>query len=884
MELKGYQKTVIADLVLYLEIMNRVKNVPKTYDLYWQDKGLPVKTGLVPAYNDLIKGVPHVCFKVPTGGGKTFIACNAIKPVFNAMPFTKTKAVAWLVPSDTILKQTLKNLSDPSHPYRQKIDADFGGRVEVYAKNQLLNGQNFNPASVSEQLSIFILSFDSLRAKKKEDRKIYQENGNLAQFAKYCPKDAPLVENTDESALINVIAGLFPLVIVDESHHAQSDLSVDMLKNLNPCFVIDLTATPRENSNVISYVSAKQLKDCNMVKLPVIVYNCAKQNDVLANAIRLRDILEAKAQKTMAQTGEYIRPIVLFQAESRQKDDATTFEKLKAKLIEAGIPTEEIAIKTANVNELEGVELLGESCKIRYIITIDALKEGWDCPFAYILATLANRTSSIAVEQTLGRILRQPYVRRHEEKLLNKCYVFTSSEDFQETLKKIVAGLNNAGFSRRDYRAVEALKEKTVSDAALKQTTIFPPSHDEQPQEPPVQPAAQDESCDFDPQTVSERVKADSADGDDCDLIASAIAQSDEYDKQQQTNLDNAAETIPEEARDMIKGCPANEEFAEEIAATRLPVFMLKIPGSIFGPDETKIPLDDRHLSAGFTLRDKATDINFDALENDVWEIDVKDNKSDSVPKCMMLEQHDAAMFKELLARMPATGRINAYKGRVCDILNRIDNVPSAEIRRYVGRIVKQLEEDNDTDKIALLESSPEFFASRIKQRIESLLNDYCEKIFNTWLEQNKITCEPDYQLPKEIAPVARVASCAKSLYEEEEAMNDFEFDVKNKLEALPNIRWWHRNIARKEFSLNGWLRHYPDFIAKTESGVILLIETKGDHLENEESRQKLELGRKWQEKAGSDKFKYYMVFKEKDLNVPGAYPLDEFLNVVRGI
>ena len=40
MELKGYQKTVIADLVLYLEIMNRVKNVPKTYDLYWQDKGL----------------------------------------------------------------------------------------------------------------------------------------------------------------------------------------------------------------------------------------------------------------------------------------------------------------------------------------------------------------------------------------------------------------------------------------------------------------------------------------------------------------------------------------------------------------------------------------------------------------------------------------------------------------------------------------------------------------------------------------------------------------------------------------------------------------------------------------------------------------------------
>jgi len=63
-------------------------------------------------------------------------------------------------------------------------------------------------------------------------------------------------------------------------------------------------------------------------------------------------------------------------------------------------------IKTADVNELKGVDLLRPDCPIRYIITINALKEGWDCPFAYILASIANRTSRIEVEQIVGRVLR----------------------------------------------------------------------------------------------------------------------------------------------------------------------------------------------------------------------------------------------------------------------------------------------------------------------------------------------------------------------------------------------------------------------------------------------------------------------------------------------
>ena len=241
MELKSYQKKVIADLTRYLELLNETQNYMTAFEQFWREKSAP-GLGL---YRNVIAGVPNLCIKVPTGGGKTFIACNAIRPVFDALPVTKTKAVVWLVPSEAILTQTAKALKDTSHAYRQKIDVDFGGRVEVYTKQELLNGQNFNPTAVTEQLSIMVLSYDSFRTSRKDGRKAFQENSNLAEFPKVLGKPDSPIEGADETALFQIINQLNPLVIVDESHHARSELSREMLANFNPCFVLDLTATPR---------------------------------------------------------------------------------------------------------------------------------------------------------------------------------------------------------------------------------------------------------------------------------------------------------------------------------------------------------------------------------------------------------------------------------------------------------------------------------------------------------------------------------------------------------------------------------------------------------------------------------------------------------------
>ena len=124
--------------------------------------------------------------------------------------------------------------------------------------------------------------------KKKDDRKIYQQNGSLEAFRDTVVEQDLVLPDTDESALINIIRSLNPLVIVDESHNAESDLSVEMLQNLNPSFVLDLTATPKKNSNVVSYVNAIELKKEHMVKLPVIVYNHSRKEEVINSALHLQ--------------------------------------------------------------------------------------------------------------------------------------------------------------------------------------------------------------------------------------------------------------------------------------------------------------------------------------------------------------------------------------------------------------------------------------------------------------------------------------------------------------------------------------------------------------------------------------------------------------------
>ena len=882
MELKPYQKNVIKDLVRFLELLNEKKFASKAYSALWNEKDIIVDGGIngMEFYHTQIAGVPQVCLKVPTGGGKTFLAANSIKPIFDSMPVSRAKAVVWLVPSDAILTQTYAALSDVNHPYRQRIDTDFGSRVEVYSKTQLLNGQNFNPTTVTEQLSIFVLSYDSFRTSKKDGRKAYQENGNLAMFPKQMTDKSFLLPDTDETALIQVIRALNPIVIVDESHHATSYLSIEMLQNFNPSFVLDLTATPKKNSNIISFVDAAQLKKANMVKLPVIVYNRKTQSDVFADAIGLRRKLEAQAVKDQQTTGRYVRPIVLFQAQPKNNADSTTYQKIKDILIEAGIPASHIAIKTADKDELKGINLMSTDCPIRYIITVNALKEGWDCPFAYVLATVANRTSSVDVEQILGRVLRLPYTQKNPNNVLNLSYVITCSANFYQTLDKVVAGLNSAGFSSKDYRAkdVEAEIPAEPVESPGEQLVIQPPVVEVPVIEDDDIPAV-DVNDLKDKISVEEQSDSPAADAKTAvdDMLNDALNQNDAYENEISNTEETAVNTAPQEVRDKMNVFKMNDEFREEASALLFPQFMMEIGASLFSDNEYVL-LDLEHLSKGFTLKDKDVQIDFNTLDAEMARVDVDDSK-EATPKAWKLVGADSAFFKECFNEQPSNVRMAHCKGLIKNKLSKLNCVNDKELQDYVDRVIETL----NADQLADLEQSPYPYMLKIEKKVKSLLAAHRSKVFQLWLEQGKIVCHPNYALKSTISPTSSTSVIPNSLYTSEEDMNDYERKMIWALSSMPNIKWWHRNISRLGFMINGSTHAFPDIIAMTNSGKILTIETKGDHLDNDESKEKAKIGHQWDMLAGSN-YRYFMVFESKSPDYPGAYSYGRFMEIIKGM
>lgn len=875
MKLKDYQKDVIKDLTRYLEILNQTQNLEKAYRLFWEEKSIKVGTDRFPAYQNMIEGVPNLCMKVPTGGGKTFLACNAIKPIFDALPPMKARVVVWLVPSDTILTQTIAALKNKQHPYRQKIDADFGSRVEVYSKQELLFGQNFNMVSISEQLSVLVLSYDSFRG-RKESLKAKQENSYLASMAKDLGTPVNPIEDADETALLQVINQLSPIVIVDESHHARSKLSKEMLRDFNPSFILDLTATPTKESNMLCFVDAVHLKAENMVKLPVIVYNRDSQQEVLADAIDLRNCLELRAKKEQEVSGNYIRPIVLFQAQPRGKEGSTTFEKLRNSLVCGGIPKEQIAIKTADVNELKGVNLLQQDCPIRYIITVNALKEGWDCPFAYILASIANRTSQIEVEQIVGRVLRQPYTKRHSQKALNVSYILTSSSDFRNTLDSIVSGLNIAGFTEKDYRVGETASSEKPNMIVENQITL----HLEQ-QENDISKESVEECLDFDAGALRKDIEQrneNAAKGEynpSTAMIDNAEKEYDVFEAVVEESWNEGIVNNSWEERELMAYFNMSPEFEEEAAQIKIPQFCIKVEESLF-VEGYQIKLKKEHLDETFSLMGKPYNIDFSQADRQMVAVDVREN-SGNKPKVFQMNQSDQRAMKELFSKYSPEQKVKTCKDIIHRQINKINAVDSRELTQYIELIINQM----DSDTLSALEKAPQGFAVRIKSYIEKLLEEHRRRQFAEWIEIGKITCQPMYGFKKQIAPLNSTSTFGGSLYQAEEEVNDFEYEMVMALTGLGNIKWWHRNIAKQGFCINGFINHYPDFIVMTKSGKILMIETKGDHLENTETKNKLAQGRAWQNLAGAS-YRYFLVFKSKDFNIEGAYQFDRFIETLK--
>lgn len=885
MELKPYQQDVIKDLETYLSYLQQHNNPAKAFNAFWADR-VGVYNPLTPSgmkpYKDNIPGAVHIAVKVPTAGGKTFIACNALYTFNKYFNQGNAKAVVWLVPWSNLLQQTYNNLNNPSHPYREKINSLFGHKVEVYQKDQLLQGANFNPTSATEQLNIFVLNFSSLRIDKakKEDRKIFQENGALEAFRDTIINKDLVLDGTDETALINVIRSLNPIVIVDESHNAESDLSVEMLKNLNPSLVLDLTATPKENSNIISFVSALKLKQEHMVKLPVVVYNHHKKEEVINSALHLQRQLELVAKEEESITGKYIRPIILFQAQSNIKGkDNTTFQKIKAQLVKLRITEEQIKIKVSGIDELKGVNLMDRNCPVRYIITVNALKEGWDCPNAYILASLADKSSAVEVEQILGRVLRQPYVTKHNSPLLNMSFVLTASTRFKDTLDNIVKGLQDAGFSKEDYFAEELPYPKLTNEELVQQDLFENPVATEVKSDDEFNINAivfnPDEEVTLESYTNNTTIIGH--------ITEKAIIESKVFEeKVNSIEIDDNTTIFTEVMKQTPKRYLIDKQFESITKNIVLPQFFIKVDKNelytnIIFPElmaEEEL-LHKGKLIDGFKLLECDTKINFDEISAEIYSVDFDGNKGTATAN--KVTQRAKTILVDTILSKPKENQVKDVSKFIVSKLGDMTPISEQDLKRYVGRVFESLSNDQIRDII----NNEFIYIQKIKNKINDLSSAYSKQRFKMLLDSNEVFVKENFSFSESINPINLSTAIGKSLYEREDTMNGFEQDMIMTIATMENIVFWHRNLTRgKGFFINGYYRdHYPDFIIYTQKGNIILIETKGDHLDNDDSKDKNKLGKKWAEKAG-EKYKYFMVFQTK--NIEDCYTANTIIEVLK--
>lgn len=468
--LKDYQKNT---LNIISDFFEKAQSVSAT-DAYMKATGsedVKKRLGKLRKYIEVggaVK-VPTVAVKVPTGGGKTIIAVEAIRVIGEAYGLSHP-FVLWFTPSDTICKQTVEALKKATHPYRKALDSVFGGRVKVFGIDEKFT---ITQSDIDGNVCIVVTTAQAFVHQAHEKYNVYRNNEHLQDCMDGCVLEdgmEPLDNDPTKPkfSFANLIIRQHPLMIVDEAHKFMAKLSKETLEGLRPRAVLELTATPTINNNLLYNVRASELYDEEMVKLPIdlVPFTNDWSQCVLA-AIEKRDALEAVASKAVADgDGKYLRPILLFQAS--KVDGEVPVETLKKFLIEqANRPVNQIAVVTGEQKELDGVDVNDPNCEIRYVITVQALKEGWDCPSAYVLCSVANVHSNTDTVQLLGRVMRQPQAKRREAAELNRAYAFVMSPTFNAAADDLVSGLRERGFDSDEAIAAILLKASVNEDLPL---------------------------------------------------------------------------------------------------------------------------------------------------------------------------------------------------------------------------------------------------------------------------------------------------------------------------------------------------------------------------------------------------------------------------------
>ena len=451
MRLKQYQVNTLSVLQSFFE-ETRVAGPKNAYETITKEPELAVRLGgFGGSYTALeeLPDVPYVCLRLPTGGGKTILGAHAVRVARDAWIEKDYPLVLWLVPTNTIRLQTAQALKDTRHSYRQVLDEAFSGRVRVF---DIADFTHIRPQDIRDYCCVVVGTIQTLRVKSTEGRRVYAHNEDMEPHFSTTRRTLPGMEQLDEGGVRFSFANLMhmhhPLMIVDEAHNAVTGLTRDMQARINPCAIVEFSATPRTKSNILYSVTALELKQEDMIKLPIIL----SENDTWQSAVNGAVARRAELAQIARDDTGHIRPIVLFQAQTRNQE--VNVEALRKHLLDVEhVPENKIAVATGDQRDLDGIDLFDPQCPIEYVITVEALKEGWDCSFAYVFCSVSRIQSAWNVEQLFGRVLRMPYAERRQSAKLNRAYAYVSEPSFGNAARALVDKLVKMGFEEEEAQS-----------------------------------------------------------------------------------------------------------------------------------------------------------------------------------------------------------------------------------------------------------------------------------------------------------------------------------------------------------------------------------------------------------------------------------------------
>ena len=845
---KNYQQQVLGSIEAYFQAIRAAGNADlafyKVTHALW-GKGVQYRP-----IDGFDAAMPYFCLRVPTGGGKTWLAAKSVNLVNKGLLCSPYSVILWLVPSKTIREQTLRALRDRTHPYHVALRE--AGPVTVL---DLEEAKSVTRATLESSTTVIVSTVQAFRREDTDGLKVYESNGALmSHFDGLVHEQRAELLRDDNGvmpySLANVLRLRRPFLIVDEAHNNRTPLSFATFAAFRPSGIVELTATPdteRTPSNVLHSVSASELKLEHMIKLPIRLETEGDWQKCLAYAIDCRDQLQAAADAERRNGAPYLRPLVLIQAQPRRKEVETLdVERVRKELIDNhGVPDEDIVIATGETRGLEKIEtdyaggIADERCTVKFVITQQALAEGWDCPSAYVLVSMAELRAATAVEQLLGRILRQPHARERNNAVLNQSYAFVVSRDFGETAQTLRDRLvDSAGFERRevgDFVSAQKPDQARLDVTSRPGRVIVTPICVKLPEAPDLRsiPKPVRDKIAWDKATRTLTIKTPLND-DEAEAVKASVA------------LEATRETVAlavKASRESLEFFQTPAELGERLA---VPQMALRVQGELQLFDDPEV-LDYPWTLSEYDANPGAHELQ--ALNaNRVaqgGEIDIDDASGRVTTRFIADLQHDLG-----LAYRPE----HWDETRLATWLTR--NLPESAIthvnkRAFVAHWLRGVLARSDFD-LARLNRQKFLVRTLLEVRIRELRRAAVEQAYQQTLfgedAAARVAVNDDYSFvfnPQGYAPNKDYDSRTS-----EYGAFDFrkhyygrigdvdsgeEFQCACKLDALAQqgrIRFWVRNLVRKEgcsfFLQKAGGRFYPDFLCKLNDGSILAVEYKG--------------------------------------------------------